>query len=153
MFLRTELITQIMQRLDVALDVEQGCAQLVGDVADETALRGVQFHLPREVLHRDGDALERFAAGITNGLHHDAQGAGRFADAAAQVFTVGSAGEQQIQRCMQLDRQEVRQFLHQLLRFQVAALPAEQPAGGGIGQHDPTFLIEKDGAIGHGGDQ
>ena len=59
-----ELVAQVVEGFHVALDIEQGCAQFVGDVADETALGGVQFHLAAEVLDGDGDSLKAFAGGI-----------------------------------------------------------------------------------------
>ena len=68
-----------MERFHVALDVEQGRAQLVGNVADKAALGCIELHLPGEVLHRDGNALEAFATGIAHRLQHDPKGAGGFA--------------------------------------------------------------------------
>ena len=54
---------------------------------------------------------------------------------------------------MQLDRQQFRQFPHQLLAFQAAPFPAEQAPRRWIGQHDAAVGVEQHGAIGHGGDQ
>ncbi len=54
---------------------------------------------------------------------------------------------------MQLDRQKIRKLRHQLPVLQVAALPAEQAAGGGIGEHDAAGGIQQHGPIRHGGDQ
>ena len=125
----------------------------MGDVADEAALGRIQFHLAGEVLDGDGDALEGFTAGITHRLQNDAQGAGRFPHAAAQVFTVCRATEQGIEGTVQFDGQQFRQFPHQLLAFQAAPFPAEQTPRCGIGQHDAAVGIQQHGAIGHGGDQ
>ena len=80
----------------------------MGDVADEAALGCIQLHLAGEVLDGDGDALEGFTAGITHRLQNDAQGAGRFPHAAAQVFTVRAATEQSIEGTVQLDGQQFR---------------------------------------------
>ena len=95
--LLSQLIAEVMQGLHIALDVEQRCPQFVGDVADETTLSSVQLHFAGQILNGDGDALEAFTAGIAHGLHHDAQGAGRLPDAAAQIFAVDVAGEQCIE--------------------------------------------------------
>ncbi|CAI8164675.1 MAG: Uncharacterised protein [Synechococcus sp. CC9902] len=125
----------------------------MGDVADETALGCVQLHLAGEILHGDGDALERFPAGIAHGLQHDAERSGGLANAAAQILTVGAATQQQIEGGMQLDRQQIRQLFHQLLPLQIAAFPAEQTPSCRIRQHDPSLSVQQDGPIGHGGDQ
>jgi hypothetical protein len=44
--LLAQQIPHVVESFHVALDVEQRCAQLMGDVADETALGGVELHLP-----------------------------------------------------------------------------------------------------------
>ena len=142
-----------MEGFDVALDVEQRCPQLVGDVADETALGGVEFHLPGEVLDGDGDALEGFAAGIPHRLENDAQGAGRFAETAAHVRALFVVLQQALEGGLQLDIEPFGQFLHQAGALQIAALPAEEAPGGGIHQHHPSFGIQQQGPIRHGGDQ
>ena len=142
-----------MKGFHVALDVEQGRAQLVGHVADEATLGRVQFHFAGEVLHRHGDALEAFAAGIAYRLEHDSQGASRFTHAAAHIGIVALAAGHVVERRLQLHGQALGQFVDQPVALQVATLPAEQPAGGGVGQHDGSTGIEQHGTIGHGGDQ
>ena len=94
-----------MQGFDVALDVEQRRPQLVGDVADETALRRIELHLTGEILNGDGDALQAFSTGIAHGLHHDPEGSGGFAHTAAQVFTIRAAEQESIQSAVDFDGQ------------------------------------------------
>ena len=108
LFIGAELIAEVVQGFDVALDVEQRRAQFMGDVADKTALGCIQLHLSGEVLDGDSDAFEGFTTGITHCLQDDAQGAGRFPHAAAQVFTIRAATEQSIQGTVQLDGQQFR---------------------------------------------
>ena len=96
-----------MQGLDVALDVEQRRSQLVRDVADETALCRIELHLTGEILNRDGDAFQALSTGIAHGLHHDSKGAGRIANAAAQVFPVGAVEQQGIQGTVHLDGEQL----------------------------------------------
>ena len=77
-----------MEGFHIALDVEQRCAQLVGDIANKATLGGVEFHLPGEVLHGHGNALEGFTTAIAHRLEHQAQGAGRFARGTAHFGIV-----------------------------------------------------------------
>ena len=55
----------------------------MGDIADETTLRCIQFHLSREVLNGDGDPFEALATGVAHGLEHEAQRSWWLARAAA----------------------------------------------------------------------
>ena len=54
---------------------------------------------------------------------------------------------------MELHGQPFRQFTLEIIPLQIAPLPTEQAAGGGVGQHDPTLLIQQHSPISHGGDQ
>ena len=143
----------VVQGFDVALDIGQGGAQLVGDVADETALGCVQLHLAGQVLDGHGDALEAFAAGIPHRLQHNPQGAGRFAKAAAHISAVLLALHERQQGPMKFHGQHIRQGVGQFVALQGAALPAEQAPGCGIGQDDLTLRIQQHRPIRHGGDQ
>ena len=54
---------------------------------------------------------------------------------------------------MQFDRQQVRQFIQKIPAFELASFPSEQPARGGVGEHDSPLRIQQDCTVGHGGDQ
>ena len=148
-----ELVVVVVQGFNVALDVEQGRAQFMRNIADETALGGVQFHLPGQVLDRHRDALEHLPAGIPHRLQHDPQGARRLPEAAAHIGALPLTADQVLQGTGQLHRQPIGKHADHLVAFEIAGFPAEQTAGGGIHQHDAALGIEEHRPIGHGGDQ
>ena len=90
-----------MEGLDVALDVEQRCSQLVGDIADETALGSIELHFTGQVLHRDSNAFQRFTTAITHGLKHQPQGAAGLLGGAAHLCAVPTAAEHGLQWILQ----------------------------------------------------
>ena len=100
-----------------------------------------------------GDALEAFAAGITHRLQNDAQGADRFAKTATHIGAVSVAAGHAVEGWLHLHRQPFRQLGNQVVALEVAALPAEQPTGGGVGQHNCALGIQQHRPIGHLGDQ
>ena len=117
-----------MERFHIALDVEERCAQFVRDVADETTLGGIQFHLSCEVLDRHGNAFEAFPARIAHRLEDESQGPRRFSRTAPKLIAVRGAGENGIEGAVQLHRQQLGKFSEKVLAFEVAPFPAEQAA-------------------------
>ena len=142
-----------MEGFHVALDVEQRCSQFVGDVADESALGCVEFHLAGEVLHGDGNSLEAFAAAIAHRLQHQPQGAAGFFHGAAHFSAVALAAQHRRQGILQLHRQQIGQQAQQFHALQPASLPAEQAPRCGVDQHHLALRIQQQGAIRHGGNQ
>ena len=98
-----QLVAEIVEGLHVALDVEQGRAQLMGDVADESALGRIEFHLPGEVLDGHGDPLEAFPTGIPHRLQHNPQRASGFAKPAAHIRRILGTAHQAFEGCLQLE--------------------------------------------------
>ncbi len=78
-----ELIPHFVEGFDVALDVEQWRAQLMGHVADEAALGCVELHFSGEVLHGHRDPFQVFSTGFAYGLEDETEGARWFPDAAS----------------------------------------------------------------------
>ena len=98
-----QLVAEIVERLHIALDVEQGRAQLMGHVADEPALGRIELHLSGEVLDGHGDALEAFPTGIPHRLQDNPQRARGFAKPAAHIRRILGTVHQAFKGRLQLE--------------------------------------------------